>query len=174
MKFQAAVLIVFSATFLMSSLCHAEIKTVVERNVGGDARGEFKFKSVPTPSRTDAGNSAKFTILNGRRDGNGGELVKLNDGRLPEEDDQPAANFFFAAGTEGGRLLMDLGEVIELRQVNTYSWHRMTRGPQVYKLYAGDAASEGFKVNPDNDTDLEKAGWKLIAAVDTRPKEGGT
>lgn len=46
-----------------------------------------------------------------------------HDGKLPSEEDQPAANFFFNAGTEGGRIVVDLGSVIDVKQVNTYSWH---------------------------------------------------
>ena len=52
----------------------AEIKTLVEMNETQAANAEFKFKSVPAPSATDAANKAKFTILDGRRDDNGGEV----------------------------------------------------------------------------------------------------
>jgi hypothetical protein len=56
--------------------------------------------------------------------------------------------------------------------VNTYSWHPDTRGPQVYKLYASDGSAAEFKADPKRSTDPEKCGWKLVAKVDTRPKEG--
>jgi hypothetical protein len=65
-----------------------------------------------------------------------------------------------------------LEKAIDIKQVNTYSWHPNTRGPQVYKLYASDGSGEGFNASPKKGTDPEKAGWKLIASVDTRPKEG--
>jgi hypothetical protein len=148
----------------------AEVKTVSE--VSEAATGEFAFKKVPSPSRVDVGNTAKFSIIAGRRDGNGANVAALTDGRLPGEPDEPAVNFFFAAGTEGGRLVADLTTPVEITSVNTYSWHPTTRGPQVYKLYGSDGSSEGFDARPGRDADLEKAGWKLIAAVDTRPKEG--
>jgi hypothetical protein len=35
-------------------------------------------------------------------------LEKLNDGLLPAEEDAPGDNFFFTAGTAGGRLQLDL------------------------------------------------------------------
>jgi hypothetical protein len=150
----------------------AEVKVAVDRNQAGDATREFKFKNVPSPSRTDAASQAKITILSGRRDRNGGDIGQLTDGKLPAEEDQPSANFFFAAGTEGGRLLVDLEKATEIKQINTYSWHAGSRGPQVYKLYGGHAAKAGFVARPEPDADLGQAGWDLIASVDTRPKEG--
>jgi len=70
---------------------------------------------------------------------------------------------------------VDLGRARELKQVNTYSWHPTTRGPQVYKLYASDGTTNDFIAGPGKDADLEKCGWKLITQVDTRTKdvEGG-
>jgi len=94
----------------------------------------------------------------------------LNDGRLPEEGDDPGNNFFFAAGSEGGRLELDLRRVIDVRQVNTYSWHPGTRGPQVYNLYAADGAAPNFNSAPKRGTDPESCGWRLLAKVDTRTK----
>jgi len=162
------------ATFLLAFqiASNAEIKITTDHNSNESASPEFKFKSVPSPARTNAAISAKFTIVDGERDDNGGELEKLHDGKLPTEEDQPAENFFFNAGTEGGRLLMDLGRTITIAQVNTYSWHPNTRGPQVYKLYGADGTGDGFKEQPGKGTDPEKSGWKLLASVDTRPKSG--
>jgi hypothetical protein len=148
-----------------SDALHAAVKVVSERS--GDAGGAFRFKDVPAPSRTDLGNKAKFTVAAGRIDGNGGGVQTLNDGRLPSDEDQPPANFFFAANTDGGRILVDLGEVGEIEQVNTYSWHRGGRGPQVYKLYGHQSSGESA-----GEAEVEKSGWKLVASVDTRPKEG--
>jgi hypothetical protein len=164
--------LVGSMVVMASPMSRAEVKVTSARNDAGAATEEFKFKDVPSPSRTDAANKAKLSILAGRRDGNGGEVARLIDGKLPSDDDQPSANFFFAPGTEGGRFVMDLGDAIEVKQVNTYSWHSNTRGPQVYKLYGGDAALADFVAKRESGADLEKAGWKVIASVDTRPKEG--
>src|SRR5437899_6801566 len=165
-KFSSAAILLFASALL----CHGEIKTVVNHNPNESATSAFKLKEVPSPSKIDAAKDAKFTIIDGERDENGGDVEKLNDGKTPTEEDQPEENFFFNAGTPGGRLLVDLGKVIEVRQVNTYSWHPNTRGPQVYKLYASDGSVADF--NPKPKGDLEKSGWKLLANVDTRPKEG--
>jgi len=153
-------------------VARGEIKIVADHNPNESASPAFKFKNVPTPSKNDAATNARFTILDGERDDNGGDLDKLHDGKLPSEEDEPAENFFSNAATEGGRLRVDLGKLIEIKQVNTYSWHPNTRGPQVYKLYAADGKAETFNAQPRKATELEKCGWKLIAKVDTRPKEG--
>jgi hypothetical protein len=150
----------------------AEIKVTVDHNDNEHAKPEFKFDHVPSPSDKDAATKAKFSIVDGERDPNGGELEVLNDGKLPKEEDEPAANFFFNAGTEGGRLGIDLGSVIDIKQVNTYSWHPNTRGPQFYKLYASDGKAAGFNAAPKKGTNPETVGWTLVASVDTRPKEG--
>jgi hypothetical protein len=163
-----------SFALILFSASRADIRPVVDSKRGDAATADFKFDKVATPSRSDAANRAKFTILDGRRDRNGGDLEQLNDGQLPSNEDEPSTNFFFAAGNEGGRILVDLGEAIEIEKINTYSWHPNTRGPQVYKLYVADAADEDF--NPDGRRsrrgDPIEAGWKLIAEVDTRPEEG--
>jgi hypothetical protein len=149
----------------------AEVKIVADHNRNEYATPDFKFKSVPSPSKSDAATKAKFTIVDGRRDRNGGNLDKLGDGKIPLDEDQPSENFFFNAGTNGGRLLVNLGRTIDIKQVNTYSWHPTTRGPQVYKLYAGDGKADDFNSQPKRGTDPRTCGWKLVANVDTRTKE---
>jgi hypothetical protein len=154
-------------------LAFAEVKPVVEHNTNEQATPAFKFKNVPAPAKEDAATKAKITVVAGEQDPNGGTTAKLNDGKTPTEEDQPEENFFFNAGTEGGRLAIDLGSVINVKEVNTYSWHPNTRGPQVYKLYASEGTAKDFDAAPKAGTDPAKAGWKLIATVDTRPKGGG-
>jgi hypothetical protein len=171
MKFRAVFYVVVSTILMFAMTSHAEVKIVAERNLNEYVTSNFKFKGVPSPSKSDAATKAKFTVVDGRRDRNGGSVDKLSDGRIPSEADQPSENFFFNAGTEGGRLLVDLGRTINIKQVNTYSWHPNTRGPQVYKLYAGDGKAEGFNSEPKSRTDPQICGWKLVASVDTRPKE---
>jgi len=133
----------------------------------------LKLRVIPPPSSTDAATQAEISILSGTRDGNGGGLEKLRDGKAPTESDQPRENFFFNYSGGGGRLLVDLKELVAIEQVNTYSWHPNTRGPQVYELYASDGKGEGFNARPGDGTDLETSGWKLVAKVDTRPGDDG-
>ena len=92
----------------------AEIKVVAEHEMNGTA---FKFRSVPPPANNDGASSAVFTLVDGERDSNGGDLAVLHDGRVPTEEDQSSENFFFRAGTDGGRIELDLGKVISVKQV---------------------------------------------------------
>jgi hypothetical protein len=92
---------------------------------------------------------------------------------MPIGEDQPSENFYFNAGARGGRLLVDLGGAIDIKQVNTYSWHPGTRGPQVYTLYASDGKAGNFDARPKKGSAPEKCGWKQIAQIDTRPEPGG-
>ncbi|HWN95200.1 MAG TPA: hypothetical protein VNT99_09215, partial [Methylomirabilota bacterium] len=160
------------SALVFSSVSLAEIKVVSERNADQDATASFKFKNVPAPSQGDAAAKATFAIVDGKRDENGGELARLYDGRVPREQDAPAQNFFFAQGTDGGRIQVDLGSATTIKQINTYSWHPGTRGPQVYQLYASVGNGQGFRLEPERGTDPETCGWKRIAKVDTRPSEG--
>ena len=141
-------------------------------HLGDDATSEFKFKEVPSPTKENAARAAKFTLVDGTQDRNGASLDALHDGKLPSEQDDPSANFFFDAGTDGGRIAIDLGAAINVKQVNTYSWHTDSRAPQVYTLYAADGTDKAFDAKPGKDVDPAKAGWKLVTKVDTRPKQG--
>ena len=150
----------------------ASVSVTAERNDTQYAEATFQFKTVRPPLRGDAAAQATFTLVDGVRDRNGGELAALHDGRAPTEEDQPGDNFFFAAGTDGGRILVDLGQKIEIQQVNTFSWHPGERGPQVYALFASDGSAAGFQAQPKRGTDPVACGWARIADVDTRPKSG--
>ncbi len=168
---------IVAAMFLMAiGISWAEVRTAVVRLLPEQAGPEYRFGEnatgkVPMPSQSDAATKAVFTLVDGSRDRNGGEFIKLHDGKLPVEADQPAENFFFAAGTEGGRLGMDLGKIVEITQVNSYSWHPGGRGPQVYTLYVSDGKSLDFNAAPKRDTSPERCGWKQLAKVDTRPQK---
>jgi hypothetical protein len=156
----------------LTVVTHAASTVKVEQLPADEASSAFQFSLVPRPARNDAARDARFSIISGQRDANGGSLTTLNDGLLPTQDDEPAANFFFRAGSEGGRLLLDLGAPIDLMQVNTYSWHPGGRGPQVYTLFGSDGRAQDFKPQPAGDTDPLACGWNLLAQVDTRPASG--
>ena len=147
------------------------VHVMIDHNVGTEATPQFQFQHVPSPVKDDAGAHAKLAVVVGDPEG-GADLTALTDGALPTAEDQPSANFFFAAGTDGGRVLMDLGAVIDVTAVNTYSWHPNTRGPQIYNLYAADGTEPKFNPKPAENTHPATCGWKLIATVDTRPEQG--
>ena len=165
-------LVAFAAMALcVSAMARAEVKVLVDHNTGDKATAEFKFANVPAPSK--APSTAKITVVDGDKDDAcGREASDLTSAKLPGGEDEPDANFFFNAGTDGGRLAVDLGAAVPVQQVNTYSWHANTRGPQVYKLYAADGTAKDFNATPKRGTDPTTCGWKLVTAVDTRAKAG--
>jgi hypothetical protein len=154
--------------FILAAFAPAQVKITVDRNTGDQATPAFKFKHVPSPVKDSAAATATPKLIVGQPDGDSASLRALVDGVLPTSEDQPEANFFFADGSDGGRFLLDFGRSIDIAEVNTYSWHPDTRGPQVYNLFASDGAALGFNPQPDATTDPSRCGWKLIAAVDTR------
>ena len=134
----------------------------------GKHSGAFKFDTVPAPIKDNAATRGKFTVVDGTVDPNSPGLSPLNDGILPDSEDQPDNNFFFTG--DGGRLALDLGTAIDIKQVNTYSWHPTSRGPQVYKLYISDGKAADFDKAPSG-VDPRTVGWKFVADVDTRQKQ---
>jgi Peptidase of plants and bacteria len=157
---------------LVATETRAETKVTVDYHGGDDATAAFTFKTVPSPSPNDAATQAKFIIVDGKADANSGDVDKLQDGKLPTEADQPDENFFFEADGDGGRLQVDLGHAVNIKQVNTYSWHTDTRAPQIYKLYAADGTATNFNAAPKKEISPDQCGWKLIATVNTKPKTG--
>jgi hypothetical protein len=165
----------FTLLFLLT-LFLSDVKVAFDHNPNSTANREFRFKNIPSPVRDDAAANAKLTLIDGELDQGGAELSALTDGRLPRDEDEPGANVFFRAGSSGGRFRMDFGTTIEVRRVNTYSWHPNTRGPQLYKLYAADGSDPKFNLDPKRGVDPASCGWKLIALVSTlsdRGEEGG-
>ncbi len=148
------------------------VAIVIDHNSGDAATPAFKFKNVAPPARDDAAAAAKFELIAGSIDRHSAGLNALNDGRLPGSEDEPASNLFFRAGTWGGRFRIDLGTVSDITRINTYSWHPDSRAAQLYKVYGSDGAGPNFDPAPGSKLDPATVGWKLIAFVDTRPKEG--
>ena len=147
-------------------------RIVFDHNPNSIATREFKFKNIASPSKNDAATRAKLTLIDGALDAGSADLAALIDGRLPRDEDEPAANVFFRAGSSGGRFRMDFGSTIEIDRVNTYSWHPNSRGPQLYKLYAADGTDPKFNLDPKRGVDPASCGWKLIALVSTLPDKG--
>lgn len=146
-----------------------EIRTGYSRS---DA--SFKLDPVLPPAVDDAAATAVFKVIGGQADPNArGGLKVLQDGRIPDKDDAPEANFFFAPDSGKGRILADLGKRTEIKQVATYSWHRGGRAAQQYTLYAADGLKPGFKAEPEEGTDPLAAGWELLGKVDTSTKGPG-
>jgi len=149
-----------------------DARVVFERNSNDVANSDFKFKNIGSPVKDDAAARAKLTLIDGELDQSGADLSALIDGRLPRDEDEPGANVFFRSGSSGGRFRMDFGEAIEVRQVNSYSWHPNTRGPQLYKLYAAAGSEPNLNLDPKRGVDPTSCGWKFIALVSTLSDHG--
>ena len=160
---------IFAASLFASFLNFTSAATIRKGHSASDAG--FKLGPIPTPAVNDSAAKATFTLIDGQRDRNSGELSVLADGKAPANEDSPRENFFFAMNTAGGRIGVDLGSVISVKSIATYSWHTGSRGPQVYQVYAADGMAKAFNGNPKRDTDPATVGWKLVAQVDTRSKE---
>jgi hypothetical protein len=175
MKNRFLILIGLGFGFVVTA--HAQNKITVDHNTGASINAEFKFQSVPLPSRSDAASNARVLIVDGEADGNSAGVTALVDGVLPASDDQPRRNFFIAPGSGGARILIDLGRVIDIAQINSYSWHPGSRGPQVYRVWASDGSASNFNETPKANVDPRTCGWKVLATVDTRSsdetKDGG-
>jgi hypothetical protein len=156
-----------------TSVTYAQVRVTVDRNVGNSATPKFKFQHVPSPSKDNVASKSKVSVIVGDTDVNSGNIRTLNDGLLPTDADRPSSNFFFSAGTDGGRIKIELPNAIDVAQVNTYSWHSGSRAPQVYNLFVSDGSDSKFNASPDENTDPASSGWRLITTVDTRPDEGG-
>jgi hypothetical protein len=156
---------------LLVTIAHAQPRVTIDHNYNITATGEFKFQRVPAPSRNDAAAKALLKMVDAEADGNSADISVLIDGLLPDAEDQSRRNFFLNAGSGGGRVRMDLGSVMDISQVNTYSWHSGTRGPQVYRLWVSDGLAPNFNGEPNGLVDPAQCGWKSLAIVDTRTDE---
>lgn len=159
----------------MVTICAAfvfETRIEFEHNLNDVANRSFRFNTIPSPSKVDAGTKAKLALIDGVLDGGSADLVALTDGLLPAHADEPGANFYFRAGSMGGRFRMDFGSPIDIAQVITYSWHRSARGPQLYKLYAAEGSEANLNLEPKRGIDPATCGWKFIGTVSTIPKQG--
>jgi len=153
----------------LGQIVNAEVLIVAGRS---QFNSGFAFENIPAPANNDAATQAKLSLVDGKMEAGCGGLALLQDGLVPVNEDQPGRNFFFQAGTDGGRVKIDLGRAISVRQVCSYSWHSGNRAPQVYKLYASAGSGDGFDPDPVKGVDPAAKGWTLVARVDTRSAGG--
>jgi RNA polymerase sigma factor (sigma-70 family) len=127
---------------------------------------------IPESSPDNVARDARITLVDGIVYPKGGAPRRLQDGRLPDNSDAPTQCFFFDMGTLEGRFRVDLDAVTAIDRINTYSWHKSDRGPQLYKLYGAAGDLPEFELSPKIGIDPTTCGWKEIARVDTRPTSG--
>jgi hypothetical protein len=157
---------------LLIVLSFFDARVTFEHNPNNIASREFKFRKIASPSKDDAAANSKLTLIDGDLDGSSGSLATLVDGRVPQDEDEPGGNIFFRAGSTGGRFRMDFSTSIDIAQINSYSWHPNSRGPQLYKVYGADGSEPNVNLDPKRGVDPASCGWKLIALVSTLPDKG--
>jgi hypothetical protein len=157
---------------ILARAVSADVEVTTENSPDGL---NFRFQSAPLPAVNDAGSNGKWSVLEGHVDANSGSIAVVSDGSVPTSDDQPQQNFFFAAGTDGGMIAVDLGQTCELSEIVSYSWHSDTRAPQIYTVYAATGEEQGFAFPASSASLADSSGWKKIADVDSRTKhrQGG-
>ena len=128
----------------------------------------FQLPGIPPPAVNDAAADGEWKLVAGRSDANSGPLNVLNDGRIPTAADQPRSNWFLAAGTTGGLLLLDLKKPLPVSQIVSYSWHPGQRSAQMYAVYASGTADAPVALPESASLVPTTPGWSLIASVDTR------
>ncbi len=112
--------------------------------------------------------TGEYSVAPKRGGAEGNTLVRLNNGRVAQHNDDLEHCTYFDAGE--GRILIDLRKPVAVSKLNAFSWHRTNRAPQKFSLWAGLE-----NVSPRGDLYAENGdGWALVATVNTRPLgEGG-
>jgi hypothetical protein len=160
------------AAMMLCNVTAGAVHVEVEHLPHGAVNADTPYERVPAPNPDNAARKASIAIVDGRRASNSGPPDRLVDGRMPANEDAPAQSLKFDDGTLEGRVRLDLGSVISIAQINSYSWHRDKRAPQVYKVYGSDGTAKGFDPAPKIGTDPATCGWTKIALVDSRPHQG--
>ena len=136
----------------------------------------WNFSTIMRPSRNDAAINSKITIVGNQPIASCLSPNGLHNGVMPQENRLLRDFFCFTnENVNGGKIVIDLGKVIPVTMINSYSAHGPvggttwcnefdgSRGPQVYSLYGSSSDK------PDLDHLFAK-GWIKIADVDTRPE----
>jgi ferric-dicitrate binding protein FerR (iron transport regulator) len=150
-------------------------RRIITRIEPGEGTADFRFPTIPPPSREDfadqALGKAKIQVVHGELQGEprlGGSVSVLVDGTGQSRQDSPGESGFFKSRSGGG-ILIDLGRVISIERINSYSWHQheaiqehRERARQRFVLYgyAGDEL-------PDLELSPRQAGWTRIARVNS-------
>jgi len=138
----------------------------------GSVDAQTPYGLVPAPNQENAARRGSVSLVDGVRSNSSGPPGRVLDGRMPDNEDSPSQCLEFGESTLEGRFKLDLGKLISIAQINTYSWHKDTRAPQVYKVYGSDGKPSDFNPAPPIGTDPTTCGWTKIAAVDSRPASG--
>lgn len=152
-------------------------RQVMTRIEEGSGTAAFQFPTIQPPSSNDLADhaigDASIRVVRGNLnfkpgEGTSGPASVLLDGVGQSKQNAPMESAFFGDNTSGS-FLVDLGRVISVHKINSYSWHQHDkkeqhrhRAQQRFTLYgfAGDEL-------PDLDLPPVKAGWTRVARVNS-------
>jgi quinoprotein glucose dehydrogenase len=126
---------------------------------------------IGPPSKTDYANSnsgngvlARFVKSFVRPHKNAGAqgdvLTRINNGDPPQNDDDIHRNTWLDFGH--ARIILDLGNTIDVARINTYSWHRRERAGQKFTIFGSEE-----EALPDPNLLKLGDGWNQVAKIDT-------
>jgi hypothetical protein len=143
---------------------------------GGRDTQDFVFPTIKPPSDRDYADAsqhhASIRVVQGKLAPDSGPIELLLDGRGQSNSDAPGESVFFT-NNQKGRILLDLGRAVTVREINTYSWHkyemvppghprRNSRTIQRYILYGYEG-----EMPPSTGGDPAANGWTLISRVNS-------
>jgi hypothetical protein len=154
----------------------ARVMARIER---GDETPSFHFPSIEPPSPADYADvrqgHASLLLVSGALHkapaptASSGTLDVLTNGRGQSRRDAPTESVFMSDGTAGW-LMMDLGSLVQVTRINSYSWHQdlaqednRLRAVQQFVLYGSAAPLPP----PMPDNDASPSGWDQVARVNT-------
>ncbi len=168
-------LIIFFVIISVTIYSSGKAQTVVKKE---HIEKGWKFSEIVSPSKTDAAFHSTIKIIGNKPLASCLAPNGLHVGVLPQEN-RLLRDFFCLTNENaiGGKIVMDLGQLVPVAMVNSYSAHGPvggttwcnefdgSRGPQVYTLYGSSMEKPGFE-------NLTGKDWVKIADVDTRPDSG--
>ncbi len=150
-------------------------RQVMTRIEEGDGTNAFRFPTIEPPSRHDyadqSSGHATIRLLRGKLQSGrapSGPVNVLLDGTGQTHEDAPEQSAFIFDRTNGS-FLLDLGSLVSVSKINSYSWHQNTthdahrqRAVQKFTLYgfAGDQPPPTHGLPSD-------AGWVRVTQVNS-------
>lgn len=103
---------------LYSSLAYSQVTVIREHIKNG-----WNFTSILPPSLSDAALYSKITVIGNKPLSSCLSLDGMHNGVLPQENRLLRDFFCFSNTAKGGKIVMDLGKVIPVAMINSYSAH---------------------------------------------------
>lgn len=165
-----AIQVVDAAGATDTTCLQIQVVSGVEINVEHNTIGlpNWAMASLPPPSATDfasLGNATVTIPTDNPAALFGPEL--LTDGVAQENNNDFFKSLYFDKPGPN-RVLMDLGGLQPVYEINTYTWHANVRANQQFKIYYSTAATApAADSTVANDAALTAAGWQLLGTVNT-------